>query len=315
MNLVEMCERYVEACQARGLAPGTVGMRRQYLRHFVAWVGERDLGALGAAEMRAYAHELAAYRYRRSKAEEAPWQPLALHTRAQRVWIVMEFLDWLVARRQLFANPAAAIVAKRPRRKLPARIPTESEVLRLLDAPNTRTSIGRRDRAILELLYSTGLRVAEVAALDLTDADLTAGTLRVRRGKGGKGRVVPLGDAAVAALLDYLQHARPGFAQKPGSAALFLASDQNRSAGNRLTTHALRYVVRQAAVRAGLDRRVNPHQLRHACATHMLRAGCDLRHIQQLLGHARIDTTEIYTQVEVSDLAAVLARTHPRGRP
>jgi site-specific recombinase XerD len=264
--------------------------------------------------MRAYALELEAYRYRWSKAEEAPWKPLAPHTRAQRLWIITELLEWLVEHRLMLTNPASGLSPKMPPRKLPARIPTESEMIRLLSAPNTRTSIGRRDRAILEMLYSTGLRVAEAAALDVMDLDLTVGTLLVRCGKGGKSRVVPLGDAAVAALLDYLQHTRPGFMQKPGVAALFLASDHNGFAGNRLSKASIRLIVRESAKKAGLDRRINPHQIRHACATHMLRAGADLRHIQQLLGHSRIDTTEIYTHVDVTDLADVLARTHPRFR-
>lgn len=310
----ELLDRYIEACAARGLAPATLKMRRQYLGHFVAWVGERDLRALTAEEMREYARELEAYRYRREKAESAPWRPLARHTRAQRLWIVLEFIDWLIERRELLANPAGGIFARVPPRLLPKRIPTESEMIRILSVPNARTSIGRRDRAILELMYSTGLRVAEVAALDVADLDLTAGRLTVRRGKGGRGRVVPLGETAVAALLEYLQHARPGFAQNPGTAALFLACDLNIFAGHRLTTYAIRSRFHRIVRMAGIDRRIPPHQFRHACATHMLRAGADLRHIQSLLGHARIDTTEIYTSVDVSDLAGVLARSHPRYR-
>ena len=287
-------------------------MRRQYLRHFLGWLGGRDLRTLTAEEMRGYVVELAAYRYRREKAEKAPWRALAPHTQAQRLWIVIELLEWLVERRLLLANPASGIFPKTPPRKLPKRIPTEPEMTRVLAAPNTRTAVGRRDRAILELMYSTGLRVAEVAALDLQDLDLTSGTVHVRRGKGGKARVVPLGDMAVAALLDYLQHSRPGFAEKPGCAALFVANDQSCFAGSRLSTHGIRFIVHRAARNAGIDRPISPHQVRHACATHMLRAGCDLAHIQQLLGHSRIDTTEIYTHVDVSDLADVLARSHPR---
>ena len=310
----ELLDRYIEACAARGLAPQTLIQQRCYVRHFLRWVGQRDLGALTPEDMRAYANELAAYRYRWSKAEDASWMPLARHTQAQRLWIVIDFFEWLVSRRLILANPASGLYLRTPPHSLPKHVPTESEMTRILAIPNPRTSIGRRDRAILELMYSTGLRLAEVAALDVSDLDLTSGTLTVRRGKGGKSRLVPLGETAVAALLDYLQHSRPGFAQKPGTIALFLACDQNDHAGSRLTTHGIRYMLRRIARKAGIDRRINPHQFRHACATHMLRAGADLRHIQQLLGHARIDTTEIYTQVEVSDLSDVLARTHPRYR-
>jgi len=310
----ELLDRYLEACRARGFAPATLLMRRGYLRHFFEWLGERDLGGLTPDDIRAYAVELAAYRYKRSKAESAPWKPLTRRTQAQRLWIVADLLEWLARRRFIFANPASGISPKMPPRPLPKRIPSESEMTCILAAPNPRTSIGRRDRAILELMYSTGLRVEEVTRLDVQDLDLASGSVTVRCGKGGKGRVVPLGEAAVAALLDYLQHSRPGFAQTPGSTALFLASDQHGFTGHRLTTDAIRFNLHRIARKAGIGRPITPHQIRHACATHMLRAGCDLRHIQQLLGHARIDTTEIYTQVEVSDLAGVLARTHPLYR-
>lgn len=307
-----MLDRYLEACAVRGLARGTINARRCALQHFVQWLGDREIGGLTRDDIRAYQNELAAYRYKRSKAELAPWKPLSRGQQMQRLWLVVDFLEWLARRRYIFANPAGGISPKMPPRPLPKRIPTESEMTRLLATPNARTSIGRRDRAILELMYSTGLRVEEVSKLDVADLDLAGGSLIVRCGKGGKGRVVPLGKSACEALLDYLQHARPGFARTPGVTALFLASDQNGHTGNRLTTSAIRYNLHRIAKKAGIERTINPHAIRHACATHMLRAGCDLPHIQRLLGHARIDTTEIYTQVEVSDLAGVLARTHPR---
>lgn len=310
----ELLDRYVEACGAHGLAARTLLHRHYYVRHFLRWVGDRDLGSLTPEDMRAYAIEIAAYRYRRSKAEDAPWRALARHTQVERLWIIINFFEWLVSRRLIFANPASGLSPKMPPRTLPKHIPTESEMLRLLAAPNPRTAIGRRDRAILELMYSTGLRNEEVTRLDVQDLDLAAGTVNVRRGKGGKARVVPLGEKASAALLDYLQHSRPGFAQSPGSVALFVASDQNTYAGHRLTTYAIRCILHRTARKAEIHRGVTPHQLRHACATHMLRAGAALPYIQQLLGHARIDTTEIYTQVEVSDLEDVLQRSHPRFR-
>jgi len=311
----ELLDRYIDACKARGLALQTLTGRYFHVRHFLRWVGGRDLRALTPEDMRAYSIELAAIRYTRSKAEDAPRRPLAPHTQATRLWAVIDLLEWLVEHRLLLANPASGLCPKTPPRPLPKRIPTESEMTRILSVPNVRTSIGRRDRAILELMYSTALRLGEVAALDVQDLDLTSGTLHVRRSKNGKGRVVPLGEAAVAALLDYLQHSRPGFMQNPGSTALFVANDQYSFPGNRLSTHGIRYMMHRIARKAGLDRRINPHAIRHACATHMLRGGADLRHIQQLLGHSRIDTTEIYTHVDVSDLADVLARSHPRCKP
>ena len=307
-----LLDRYVKACEAKGLAAETIRYRRDYVRHFIEWRRGRDLRLITSDEMIEYAHELALYRYRQSKAEAAPWKPLASRTREQRLWIIGEFLQWLVEHHVILANPFGGIRSKPLPKRLPARIPTESEIERILAAASgTRSDVERRNRAIIELMYSTAMRIAEAASLDTTDLDLTAGTLLIRHGKGGKSRVVPMGNTATSALLDYLQHARPRFvSSKPGVTALFLAA----TTGNRLSKMSIRLIVREAARKAGIDRRINPHAIRHACATHMLRAGASLRHIQQLLGHSRIDTTEIYTHVDTSDLANVLARTHPRFR-
>ena len=316
MDALLLLDRYVKACEAKGLAAETIRYRRDYVRHFIAWRRGSDLRSLTSDEMIAYAHELALYRYRQSKAEAAPWKLLTNRTREQRLWIIGDFLQWLVEHHVILVNPFHRVRAKPLPKRLPARIPTESEIERILAAASgTRSDVERRNRAIIELMYSTAMRIAEAAAIDTTDLDLTAGTLLIRHGKGGRSRVVPIGEAATSALLDYLQHTRPGFvSSKPGVAALFLAATHCGTTGQRLSKASIREIVREAGRKAGIDRRINPHQIRHACATHMLRAGADLRHIQQLLGHSRIDTTEIYTQVDASDLANVLARTHPRFR-
>ena len=310
--MYELLDRYVKACEVKGLAAGTIRYRRDYVRHFIEWRRGSDLRSLTSDEMTAYAQELAVYRYRQSKAEAAPSKPLAQRTQEQRLRIIGDFLRWLVEHHVILANPFGWIRAKPLPKRLPAQIPTESEIERILAAASsgTRSDVERRNRAIIELMYSTAMRIAEAAALDTADLDQTAGTLLIRRGKGGKERVVPMGNTATSVLLDYLQHARLRFvSSKPGVTALFLAA----TTGNRLSKASIREIVREAARKAGIDRRINPHAIRHACATHMLRAGADLRHIQQLLGHSRIDTTEIYTHVDATDLANVHARTHPRG--
>ena len=314
--MYELLDRYVKACEVKGLAAGTIRYRRDYVRHFIEWRRGSDLRSLTSDEMTAYAQELAVYRYRQSKAEAAPSKPLAQRTQEQRLRIIGDFLRWLVEHHVILANPFGGIRAKPLPKRLPARIPTESEIERILAAASsgTRSDIERRNRAIIELMYSTAMRIAEAASLDTTDLDLTAGTLFIRHGKGGRSRVVPIGRTATTTLLDYLQHARSGFMQKPGVTALFLAATHCGTTGQRLSKASIREIVREAARKAGIDRRINPHAIRHACATHMLRAGADLRHIQQLLGHSRIDTTEIYTHVDATDLANVHARTHPRCR-
>jgi len=216
MGPAELVDRYIEACAARGLAPQTLLEQRGCVRHFLRWVGSRDPGSLTAAEVRAYSDELRAL-------------PLARHTRARRLWIIVDLFEWLSERDLIAANPASGICPK----SFPKCVPTESEITRILAVPNVRTAIGRRDRAILELMYSAGLGAMEVSRLDLQDVDLANGIVSVRC--RGKARAALLGEAARGALLDYFERSRPGFEQTPGSTALFLSSDQSVRAGNRLT--------------------------------------------------------------------------------
>jgi integrase/recombinase XerC len=173
----------------------------------------------------------------------------------------------------------------------------------LLDAPVEDSAAGRRDRALLELLYASGLRVAECCGLDLEDLDRRHGTVRVL-GKGGKERVVPVGDAALAALDDYLERERLGAKGGP----LF-----RNPRGGRLSTRSARNVVRRRARAAGIARRVTPHTLRHTFATHLLGEGADLRLIQELLGHSRLSTTQRYTHVSPEQLMKVYDAAHPRA--
>ncbi len=265
-------DSYIEASARRGLAPHTLDQQRWYARQFLEWVGDRDLGGLTGEEVSAYADELRA-------------RGLALESQEQRLWIVRDLFAWLFSRALIAANPVSG---KDP---FPERIPNESEMNRILAVPNPRTSIGRRDRAILELMYSAGLRGEEVGKLDCADVDLATGTVRVRY--RGHVRIAPVGETACAALQDYLDRSRPGFVQRPEETALFLTSDQRARAGTRLTTHALKGILKRLARKAGIDHPVSPRQFRYACATHLLNAGADRRHVQQLLGHVPIDTIEM----------------------
>ncbi|MEW6689063.1 MAG: tyrosine-type recombinase/integrase [Pseudomonadota bacterium] len=262
-------DSYIDACARRGPAPQTLDLLRSYLRQFLEWVGERDLGALTQEEVEAYSDELRA----RGVARE------------HRMWAVRDLFAWLHSRGLIAANPLSRT------RPFPERIPAESEMKRLLSAVNTRTSVGRRDRAIAELMYSAGLRGEEVSRLDCADVDLDSGTVRVRY--RGHERAAPVGEAARAALQDYLQRSRPGFVQTPEETALFLRSDQQARPGTRLTTHALKAILYRLSRKAGIDHPVSPRQFRYACATHMLNAGAGYAQVQQLLGHAPIGTTEM----------------------
>jgi integrase/recombinase XerD len=302
---------YLRACEARGLRAETIAYRRLYLTHFAGWLLDRgvsDVRQVNEGMIAEYVRELRAHRYRRRR--DAPWRALEPRTIAQRIEIIAAFFEWLCRERVLFANPMSAFAGRRLPKALPVRVPSERDVVLLLDAARATTAVGKRNRAILELLYSTGMRRAELEGLDLSDLDLAAGAVLIRSGKGGRARVVPMGDAASEKLLDYIQNARPDFLRRAGITALFLAS----TTGRRLSKQGIWLMMRELSRAAGFDRPVTPHQLRHACATHMLRAGCDVRHVQAMLGHAKIETTEIYTRVAIRDLASVHARTHPRCR-
>jgi integrase/recombinase XerC len=206
-----------------------------------------------------------------------------------------------LARRELVAtNPARQLASPRLPRRLPSVLPKD-ESKELLDAPAEDTLAGRRDRALLELLYASGLRVAECCGLDLEDVDRRHGSVRVM-GKGSKERVVPVGEIALEALEAYLDR-RGG-----GHGPLF-----RNARGTRLSTRSVHSIVRRRARAAGLARRVTPHTLRHTFATHLLGEGADLRFIQELLGHSRLSTTQRYTHVSPEHLMKVYDAAHPRA--
>ncbi len=311
-----LIERYLEARAARGIRPATLRYQRFFLRCFAGWLASRGIAnprCVAPRHITEYQAYLLAHRYTFSKAPDAPKKALAARTRYDQLAAVCRFFRWLVAERVLLADPTAACALGRRQRFQPRNVLSEAEVIALLAAPDLSKPIGLRDRAILELFYSTGLRRAEVAALDLTDVDLTGGTVLVRCGKGGRSRLVPLGEVAAEVLLAYLRDARPRFLKKPGVTALFLAALRCGQAGQRLSAHQIKMLVQRAGEAAGIARRVTPHLLRHCLATHMLKAGADLRHVQEILGHRRIDSTEAYTHLAISDIQEAHARTHPRG--
>jgi integrase/recombinase XerD len=192
-------------------------------------------------------------------------------------------------------------------RKLPPSL-TADQVRRIIETPSVKTPLGLRDRALLELLYAAGLRAAEILTLRIEQLDLGSGSARVI-GKGNKERLVLLGKAAEEAIRRYLDTARPKLVRSKSGGEVFLGNH-----GRRLTTSHLWGIVKKAAKAAGLDTRVYPHLLRHSFATHLLSGGADLRVIQELLGHASIGTTEIYTHVDEDRLAATFDRFHPRAQ-
>jgi integrase/recombinase XerD len=227
---------------------------------------------------------------------------------ARKLAALRTFFRHLVRERRRGDDPSALLVGARHARRLPGTLSIE-EVERLLAAPTGGGERALRDRALLEVFYSSGLRVSELASLTVANVDLEQGFVRVF-GKGSKERLVPLGRRAVAALVVYLEAGRPRLVRSGKTGDVLFLSER----GAALSRVTLWLLVRQYAQRAGIKRPVKPHLLRHSFATHLLSGGADLRSIQEMLGHANLGTTEIYTAVAANRLLDEHARFHPRGR-
>jgi len=234
---------------------------------------------------------------------------LARTTVSRKLSALRSFFHWLVKKKGLAMNPLELIHAPRLPRLVPDA-PSVDEVVAVLEAAET-SATGERDRAILELLYSTGIRLGELAALAEGDVDFAAGLVKVC-GKGRKERIVPVGEPALAALRTYLARrarASPAAGTDPRHTPLFTGR-----AGRRLSTRSIARVVARAAKASGIGRPLSPHKLRHGFATHLLDAGADLRAIQELLGHESLSTTQKYTTVSVSRLMETYDSAHPRAK-
>ncbi len=290
---------FARALDSRNYSPRSVKIYRQHLADFRRWLG----GEAGTAQVTTITEERLQDYQLTLKARK-----LSPHTQGARIRVVKLWLAWLVEEGQLFQSPADRIVVGRVKARRLPRVLTRSEVERLLSQPDTERPSGIRARAILELLYATGLRKAELLALDLSDLDLEARSVRVREGKGRKHRVLPFGKPAQASLRSYLKEVRPRWVKpRSGQAALFVGRS-----GNRLGPDRLPQIVRAAATSAGLTHGSAPHGLRHAFATHMIQGGADLITVSRLLGHASPTTTaNLYAHLVPSDLKAEHQRTHP----
>ena len=286
----------------RGRSANTLAAYRQDLTAYVGWLSSRSttVGAVTEDDVTAYIAHL-------RESGRAP-------SSQKRALVAVRSLHRFLAEEQEGRiDPAAEVEVPRVPRGLPKAL-TEAEVSRLLSAVEGADAVARRDRAILEVLYGTGLRISELVGLSLPDLDLDAGLLRAF-GKGAKERVVPVGRYAVAALVDWLAPAgRPElepdrWARRDDAQALFL----NRR-GGRLSRQGAWMVVKRTGERAGLTGHLSPHVLRHSCATHMVDHGADIRTVQELLGHASISTTQVYTLVSTERLWSVYRDAHPRAR-
>ena len=287
----------------RGLADNTISAYRRDLVVWQTFCSERaiDPANAGPGDMTDYMEHL-----RSGDAERRPYSSSSV---ARMLVSLRAFHRFLVREGAASSDPTAKIGSPRKPRSIPKAIPL-SDVERLLELPSS-DELGRRDRAILEVLYGAGMRISELVNLDVDDVDLDEGSVLIRAGKGGKSRRVPVGRAARGAVGDYLTTVRPGLAAKSmgGAGALFL-----NARGGRLSRQGCWKILRRYAETAGLEDRVSPHTLRHSFATHMLDAGADIRVVQDLLGHASLATTQVYTLVSDTKLREVYYSSHPRAR-
>ena len=279
----------------RALAANTQAAYRRDLRDFSGWLGGRGVTSLSVRDLGDYFAFLAK-------------KGLARASIARQAATLKSFYAFLQLEGAVAESPAELVSGARRDDTMPGTLAPE-QVDRLLAAPDVRSPVGLRDRALLELLYATGCRASEVSAMQLADIRLSEAFCTCR-GKGNKERVVPLGRRAVTAVREWVEGPRRGFAARAGSAPAWALLSAR---GNRLSRMRIWEIVREHAAAAGIPPDIGPHTLRHSFATHLVAGGVDLRHVQEMLGHASIATTQRYTHVDAGRLKSIHTKFHPRG--
>jgi len=291
-----LVDRFLDALwMERGLSQNTLAAYGADLKRLSEWLRTNS----GAALPEASRGDLLAFLAARARQSSSP------RSAARMVSTLRRFYRYLRREGVIADDPSARLESPKLGRPLPKAL-TEAEVEALLAAPDCSESLGLRDRAMMEVLYATGLRVSELVGLTLSQLNLRQGVLRVS-GKGGKERLVPVGEAALTWLERYLSQARPMLVGGPGDV---LFPSRRRSV---MTRQTFWHHIKRYAVRAGIRKNLSPHTLRHSFATHLLNHGADLRVVQILLGHSDLSTTQIYTHVAQARLQALHAAHHPRG--
>ena len=293
---------FLDHAAATGLSPKTLRQRLRATRRFILWAEERGLTKpteITLPILERYQRHL--YHYRKTNGE-----PLTFASQYTELSPLKAYFKWLTRNRHILYNPAAELVMPKVMPLLARYVLSVVEVEAILNATDTTTALGVRDRALMEVLYSSAIRRAELRKLGVFDVDTRRGSLLVRLGKGGKGRLVPLGERACAWVDKYLQEVRPELVVGADAGILFLTQH-----GDPLHDYTLGETVKRYIAAAGVPALGACHLFRHACATHMLENGADTRFIQVLLGHSDLSTTQIYTHVALTKLKQIHAATHP----
>lgn len=304
--LAAVMEKHLDALRVQNYSEYTVKNRRVHIGFFVAWCHERGLSEpldVTRPVLERYQRHLFHYRQKNG-------QPLSFRSQHSRLVPIRVWFRWMARQRLILHNPASELELPRLGHRLPKHVLTTSEAERVLAQPDVNDPLGLRDRALLETLYSTGMRRLELANLKLYDLDTERGTLMIRQGKGKKDRVIPIGDRAAAWVEKYVQDGRTHLVVEPDDGTVFLAN-----AGEPFSLDHLSDLVRVHVDAAQIGKRGACHLFRHTMATLMLENGADIRYIQAMLGHADLKTTQIYTQVSIRHLKQIHSATHPAQLP
>ena len=289
---------------ARGLSPRTIPDYLHNVEIFLNYLEEIGITEIEEVDrhiMADYQVKLLDHTYR--------GKPIGAKAKTRRLTTVKGFFQYLIKSGVVTSDPTVDVELPKTPKYLPRNILTKKEMGKLLEIPNLNTPLGIRDRAIMEVFYSTGIRVSELCNLALNDVDTVRGELRVNQGKNAKDRVVPLGEVACDYLERYLRKSRPKLAPRPDQNTLFVSKN-----GRKIHYTNLSLFISNYAQKAGIKKKISTHNLRHTCASHLLQGKADIRHIQEILGHRSLATTQIYTKVEIADLKKVHRQSHPREK-
>jgi integrase/recombinase XerD len=307
LALRPLIARYLEWLTVRNFASRTIEVKEQSLSRFADWCEARGLEypeRMACGQLESYQRHL--FYHRRPQTART----LSFQSQQRHLVAVRTFFGWLARQRLIPADPSAGLELPRVPKKLPRASLTAAEAEAVLALPDVRVPAGLRDRAILEVLYSTGIRRGELLGLSVYDVDFGRGLLLIRRGKGGRDRYVPVGERALLWLGRYLTDVRPTFAPRPDPGVLFVSQWSDG-----FTPKHIGDIVRRYLARAVPDKPGSCHLFRHTFATLLLEAGVDIRYIQALLGHADLSSTQVYTQVALAKLKELHTRLHPARLP
>jgi integrase/recombinase XerD len=300
--LAQLLERHLEDSRVKNYSPYTIRSRRVHIGFFLRWCAERGITEpveVTRPVLEAYQRHV--FHYRKKNGE-----PLAFTGQQDRLVPLRVWFKWMARHHHILHNPASELEMPRLGFRLPKAVLTATEAEQIIAQPDTRDALGVRDRAILETLYATGMRRLEIANVKLWDVDAERGAVTIRQGKGKKDRVIPIGDRAAEWIARYIRDIRPRLMMEPDEGTLFLSN-----AGEPLSLDYLTEMVRGYVDAANIGKRGACHLFRHTMATLMLEGGADIRFIQAMLGHAKLETTQVYTHVAIRQLREIHRATHP----